>query len=151
MPLAGQGTDEIVLRDAVQNLQLVAIVGHVVVCDDLAAVAGAFIDCRAVVGPASQLLSVKEAQVHLQCVVVWVVLRAKAFRKLLVIQKAWHLLAADVDLGVPLASLLEQRDSAQAAGLGAALACLAPQHGHQLRLGHSCTGAGEMLILCCSR
>jgi len=56
-----------------------------------------------------------------------------------------RLLAADIDLRVPLAGLLEHGHAAVAGRLRAALARAAAQHRHQLRLRHACARRGRRL------
>ena len=52
----------------------------------------------------------------------------------LLVKAEHHLLAANIDLGVPLVGLLEQGDAPVVAGLHPCLARLAAQHGHHLCL-----------------
>jgi len=66
-------------------------------------------------------------------------------------EKIRYLLSANIDLSVPLASLLEEGDTPVVGGLSATLPSPASEHGHQLRLRHLCRCRQKIstLLLCC--
>lgn len=63
--LAGQGSHQLVLPNALQQLKLLCIVVDVEVGDDLAVVTGALVDGSPVVSSRCLLLRREKAQVHL--------------------------------------------------------------------------------------